>query len=175
MKLQLFNQDAVLENPFYKQDIGAWGDRPKRAMFAANENGCFIWQGCFNSKGYPCRGSMLVHRQAWIAFYGSIPAGWQCHHVCKDKRCINISHLRCLSEKDHRLVEGHPLKLDVEKVREILRLIADGVPRRVIAARFNIARHYVTDIKNGKAWKQVVGDFKREGTTLSKERLKKAA
>jgi hypothetical protein len=167
MTRRLLDVSTISSDPFYAQPLRPWGGRPERAMFNVNEEGCFIWQGCVNSKGYPCRGSMLVHRLAWISFFGPIPGGCQIHHICKDKRCINISHLECLTVADHREVEGRPLKLDEQKVRTILMLCDQGVPRRVIAAEFDIARHYVTDIRNGKAWKHVVREYRREQTYLS--------
>ena len=163
MEAQSFGANTgLLLHPFYKQEIGAWGGRPRRSMLEVDAKGCFIWQGCFNSKGYPTRGQMLAHRLAWIAFFGPIPDGRQIHHECGDKRCINIHHLRCLTPEEHRAIEGRPPKLDATKVRQILRLIVAGVPRRAVASQFGIARHYLTDIKKARVWKQVVGDFWRE-------------
>ena len=159
--------NTLLKHPFYLADIGKYRDRPRRPMIEVNEKGCFIWQGTSNSKGYPTRGvgGALVHRMAWIAFNGAIPDGYEIHHACAgcpNKMCIRIDHLMCLSPEEHRLIEGRPLKLNPAKVREILLLVVAGVPRRVIAAQYDIKPHYVTEIKNAKVWKNVVRDFWRE-------------
>ncbi|MES2177835.1 MAG: HNH endonuclease [Gemmatimonadota bacterium] len=148
----------LLAHPFYCNDIRAARGRPKRSMIQIDDGGCFVWQGCLTSKKYPCRGP-LVHRLAWAAFFGPIPHEYEIHHICRNKQCINIDHLQCLSIREHRLLGHRPLKLDAEKVLAILSLIVEGVPRREIAARFGIARHYVTDLKNGRAWKSLVQGF----------------
>lgn len=154
---------AVLAHPFYNERIRPWGGRPKRDMMQVDEKGCFIWQGCFNSKGYACRGKLLVHRAAWAAFFGTIPAEHQIHHVCGDKRCINIDHLQCVTIEEHRAAEGRPLKLNADKVWRILELLERGWSRREIAEQFDIARHHVTAIKKGRVWKAVVDAFRRRG------------
>lgn len=40
---------------------------------------------------------MLAHRVAWIASWGEIPDGMTVDHLCKTRRCINVEHLRLLS------------------------------------------------------------------------------
>lgn len=38
-----------------------------------------------------------AHRAAWTAFNGQIPEGVTIDHLCKNRRCVNITHLRALS------------------------------------------------------------------------------
>lgn len=40
---------------------------------------------------------MLGHRVAWIIAYGPIPEGATVDHVCRNRRCVNVQHLRLLS------------------------------------------------------------------------------
>jgi DNA invertase Pin-like site-specific DNA recombinase len=46
-------------------------------------------------------------------------------------------------------------KLDPGKVREIRRLLADGVPGVEVARRFGISKAAVSKIRNGRAWRGV--------------------
>lgn len=64
----------------------------------------------------------LCHRVVWMALYGDIPEGMTIDHMCKNRRCVNIEHLRMLtnfenarrtSGRDWALGEcanGHPSK-----------------------------------------------------------------
>jgi hypothetical protein len=38
-----------------------------------------------------------AHRAAWTAVYGQIPAGMTIDHMCKNRRCVNVQHLRMLT------------------------------------------------------------------------------
>lgn len=43
------------------------------------------------------RTATTAHRAAWAAFNGQIPEGVTIDHLCKNRRCVNIAHLRALS------------------------------------------------------------------------------
>lgn len=76
-----------------------------------NSDGCWIWTGTVNSRGYGCIGSgkrsrtVLVHRIAVMFRDGAIPDGMtvdhRCHHSdtcrldadCRHRRCVNPEHL----------------------------------------------------------------------------------
>lgn len=65
-------------------------------------------------KGYAYADSgqkVYAHRSAWEAVYGPIPDGYHVHHVCGNKACINVAHLRCLPPgehyRQHRTTCGH--------------------------------------------------------------------
>lgn len=59
---------------------------------------CLIWTGALNSSGY---GSVRVegrtvsaHRYAWSRERGPIPDGMMVDHICWNRCCVNIDHLR---------------------------------------------------------------------------------
>jgi hypothetical protein len=68
---------------------------------------CWIWVGGTNSWGY---GSMwvsktesrkAVHRVLYQLVFGPLPQEMLLHHDCENTRCVNPSHLRALTVKEH--------------------------------------------------------------------------
>lgn len=43
------------------------------------------------------RRATTAHRAAWTAVYGQIPEGMTIDHMCRNRRCVNVEHLRMLS------------------------------------------------------------------------------
>lgn len=62
----------------------------------------------------------LVHRVVWAIHHGTIPRDLTVDHMCKNRRCMNVQHLRLLSNYENgrrtrgrdwplgRCVNGHP-------------------------------------------------------------------
>src|SRR6266496_5724441 len=79
--------------------------------------GCLMSNYSTGSHGYAQIGwyergktrMVLAHRAAWVAAHGPIPSGMTVDHVCKNRRCIRIEHLRLLSKdrKSTRLNSSH--------------------------------------------------------------------
>ena len=48
-------------------------------------------------------GARLVmrHRWFWELQVGEIPDGYEIDHVCKNRRCCNIEHFRCIPKSQH--------------------------------------------------------------------------
>jgi len=44
---------------------------------------------------------LLAHRVAWEQAHGPIPDGFQLHHRCGVKACVNVAHLELLTIGDH--------------------------------------------------------------------------
>lgn len=71
-------------------------------------SGCWEWQGYLNSHGYgQFRVSpgklMLAHRFAYELFIDLIPEGMQLDHLCRNRRCVNPSHLEVVDNKTNSL------------------------------------------------------------------------
>lgn len=68
-------------------------------------NGCWHWTGHINHKGY---GDFYVnhhhvkaHRFAYKFFVGPIPLGLQIDHWCRNRACVNPSHLRLVTNREN--------------------------------------------------------------------------
>ena len=68
-------------------------------------NGCWIWQGCLNKKGY---GNMwykgrshLVHRIAYAIFKGAIGESLTVDHDCQTRACCNPDHLEAITNSEN--------------------------------------------------------------------------
>ena len=62
------------------------------------KNGCFIWTGVVNNKGYGVlkigtKGRGQAHRLSWAEHYGPIPKDMCVLHKCDNRACFNIDHL----------------------------------------------------------------------------------
>lgn len=91
-------------------------------------SGCHVSTYSVGSHGYAQVGwhengertMTLCHRVAWIAAHGPIPEGMTVDHTCKNRRCVNVAHLRLLSNYENarrtqgrdwplgQCINGHP-------------------------------------------------------------------
>lgn len=80
---------------------GARRYRTPEESFAARtewQGECLVWTGAQNGRGY---GQMRVdgrpakaHRYAWERVNGVIPEGMYVDHLCHNRLCVNVVHLR---------------------------------------------------------------------------------
>lgn len=101
----------------------SWADRDETT-------GCLTSRYSVGSHGYAQIGwsvggrnvVTLAHRAAWQYVNGLIPEGMTVDHTCKNKRCVEVEHLRLLSNFDNarrtggrdwplgECINGHPDK-----------------------------------------------------------------
>ena len=74
---------------------------------------CIPGLGTLRADGYRVRnveGTVLyVHRMAWEARNGVIPAGHAIHHRCMNRECVNLDHLDLLTNSDHSRLHNQPV------------------------------------------------------------------
>ena len=67
---------------------------------------CLVWTGSVTGKGYGRFAfggeSKSVHRYAWERENGPIPEGMQVDHICWNKLCSNVEHLRLASSAQNK-------------------------------------------------------------------------
>lgn len=134
-----------------------------RIYFAGN---CWLWKGATN-RGYGrfhvSRGKQRpVHRMTWEVINGPVPSGKNLDHLCRNKTCVNPSHLECVpiavnalrgnsphaqhARQTHCFL-GHPLSgenLFINSRGNRVCLICNRSRRRISRIRCKVARHTVS-------------------------------
>jgi hypothetical protein len=100
-------------NPYY--DYFATFPLRFRAKIQISEiTGCWLWTGSGNHPpGFPqhrygtysvdgtAANHVYAHRFAYEFVNGRIPAGFEIHHTCEQKLCVNPSHLRMVTHREN--------------------------------------------------------------------------
>lgn len=82
------------------------------SKFTLDPSGCHISKYSVGSHGYAQVGwrepgekttGTLAHRAAWQAVHGPIPDGMTVDHECKNQRCVNVAHLRLLTNQENAM------------------------------------------------------------------------
>ena len=72
------------------------------------ETGCLLFVEQDNGSGYgtvhPQHMGISVHRVVWIAERGPVPAGHDLHHDCGVRPCVNVHHIRAMTEAEHQRI-----------------------------------------------------------------------
>lgn len=123
------------------------------------KTGCWIFLGHTNHKGYGYarfggKKQIRAHRYFYEQLVGPIPEGYEPHHTCETKKCVNTDHMELLTMLEHKAKHGR-LKLKPEDVVEIRERRALGVPRKVLAEKFGIRVDYVSEITRRRWWKSI--------------------
>ncbi|KZE19159.1 hypothetical protein AVW13_11930 [Brevibacterium casei] len=76
------------------------------AAHTEREGECLVWTGSRNQKGYGRikidKVLYSVHRVAWEIENGPIPEGMQIDHLCWNRSCINLKHLRLATRSENK-------------------------------------------------------------------------
>ena len=135
--------------------------------------GCWLWTGCRNSKGYGTfwNGEKVTgaHRVSWAMTNGPIPESLHVLHHCDISGCVNPEHLYLGTNSDNvrdKMLRNPPRptrgnrKLTDQQVYDIYAL------RRLenvttIAKRFGVCKQVVYNILSGTGWSGVTHAIKR--------------
>lgn len=68
---------------------------PTLTQFTVDDScGCWVWTGHISSNGYgKAMGGKYAHRLIFEALNSPIPAGLDLDHLCRNRSCVNPSHL----------------------------------------------------------------------------------
>jgi hypothetical protein len=134
------------------------------------KQGCMPWLGYVQPDGY---GALSVngrrksaHRTAFELAHGPVASGLMVRHVCNNRRCVNVRHLRLGTAADNqrdkviagrqaRGEENGRAKLTEDDARLIYYRLTTGARVTDLAREFGITRRAVRFIREGKNWKHI--------------------
>jgi len=98
--------------------MGRRGPKKRSHYCVHPETGCWLWVGGHNGKGYGRVGeggrTRAAHRVAYEEVNGAIPEGLEIDHLCRNRNCVNPSHLEAVTReenirraKPHRAQQTH--------------------------------------------------------------------
>ena len=101
------NQSSKAHNLGPSSNIpAAVADRARTKVKVDPVSGCHNSSYSVGSHGYAQvgwgnkvdgRGTTTAHRAVWTHYFGPIPLGMTIDHLCRNRRCVNIEHLRMLT------------------------------------------------------------------------------
>lgn len=125
---------------------------------------CILWKDGVTAKGYGAYyNGRLAHTELYERKHGKIPKGWEIHHTCRNKLCINLSHLKALPrpkhEKEHlktHCVHGHDMSIHGRIYKD--RSNSNGVRRICEECRkANKLRYQQSRAEgNSKTWNELI-------------------
>lgn len=125
--------------------------RLKYSYYINRKTGCWEGIGNVNSSGYlriTIDGVLkYLHVAMYEKYYGTIPRGMIIDHLCKNKRCCNIFHLK-ITTREKNVSIGKQTKLSYDDVEKI-KLECLKKHQTQVAREFGINPSYVSQIVNG--------------------------
>jgi len=80
-------------------------DRIEKHSRTNPETGCLEWVGAKDPCGYgkvEYKGKLWgAHRLTWVLLYGDPPEGTEFDHLCRNRACINPTHLEPVSHAEN--------------------------------------------------------------------------
>lgn len=143
----------------YQRTLGMPTKERLLSRIDIRDDGCWIWSGTRNHKGYGQividRQSKVTHRVAYEEFVGPIPEGLLVCHHCDNPPCINPEHLFLGTHKDNKrdaMNKGRIGKLSPEKTSRIRELRKEGANVPELMAEYGVGRTTIYSVLDGTSW-----------------------
>lgn len=80
-------------------------------------DGCWFWTGAISNTGYGTYGkpAALAHRLVYELLVEPIPEGLQIDHLCRNRACVNPSHLEPVSQRTNLARGESPTAINARK------------------------------------------------------------
>lgn len=88
----------------------------------------------------------MWHRLVWEAVYGDIPKGYEVNHLCKNRKCCNLTHLEILTSSEHRSKDNTGRYQDRRVKVFAMHKAYPHLTQREIAAEFGMSQSSVSVI-----------------------------
>jgi hypothetical protein len=138
----------------YRRFVKGHNARHTKARYEVDANGCWVWQYACNSDGYGVihlnGKSFGAHRHYYTIHRGAVPEGLQLDHLCRNRACVNPSHLEPVTSAENSR-RSSTAKLTHETAEEI-RSLRGRVPGVELARRFGVSKATISRVWNGGAW-----------------------
>ena len=129
-----------------------------RTKYKVLANGYWEWIGSKYRDGYGQCTKFYASKAAHVVVYeelvGKIPDGMRLDHLCRNRACINPSHLEPVTNAVN-VQRGDSAKLSEEDVIAIHAAYANGRDRRNLAIAYKVSTVCISDILRGKTWKRL--------------------
>lgn len=138
---------------------------------------CWLWNGTKNRKGYGMirsHGTMRsVHRLMRELVTGEVlPRDVHVLHRCDAPACCNPGHLflgtNAINILDKVQKDRSGKKLKIADVKEVKRMLSNGISQSAIAKQFCVGQPTVSKIKLGKRWAHVNSNESAEAEKASR-------
>lgn len=139
---------------------------------------CWHWTGTRGCRGY---GSLNVggkmkkaHRLSWELHFGDPGSMLVCHH-CDTPSCVRPDHMflgtHAMNNADrhrkgrtiirpippHLKARGSAHGLSKLTEQQVLSILSDGRPSKILSQEFGVSKHTISCIRNGKTWRHITG------------------
>lgn len=148
--------------------------KPRRAFFehlkhvVIDENGCWLWPGTIDPKGYGVTSlsgeRWWAHRASYQHYYGAPPDGLVICHKCDVRSCVNPAHLFAGTIADNqrdmklkgRAARGEKSR-SAKLTEDAVRLIrSDERPGWLLAEVHGVSQATISEVRSRKVWAHVI-------------------
>jgi hypothetical protein len=118
--------------------------------YEVKTDGCWIWTGPLNRKGYghaQVDGTKhTAHRAVYVAQRGAVLEGMHVDHLCHVTSCVNPDHMEIVTAQvnNQRKRAAKLTKQDAADIR------ASFEPNHVLMRRYGLSRSYIDDVRAGR-------------------------